>query len=107
MQSTQRLYAIDVAKLYGKTERTARRMLEELEEKHGPAVVRRDGRERYTTREALEDAGALASKASYDPAKLLAALRRLLSDVAAMATRVDQLDDRITDLSVRLAHVHV
>ena len=108
MEPTKRLYADDLAKLLGKTERTARRMLETLEAKHGAAVVRRDGRERYSTQSDLERVNALDTtdrEPRYDAAKLMASLRRLLSDVAALAVRVDALDERITDVSVQLVHM--
>lgn len=108
MESTRRLYAADLAKLLRKSPLTARRMLIELEEKHGATVVRRDGRERYTTREALGRVDALGPsvRGAHDETKLMALLRRLVSDVAALATRVSELDERVTDLSVRLVRMN-
>ena len=109
MESTQRIYAADLAKLLGKSPLTARRMLIELEEKHGAAVVRRDGRERHTTMAALERVNALGGqgRTSYDEHKVISLLRRMLSETSALAAHVRELDERVTDLSVRFARVHV
>ncbi len=107
MSPNERIYAADLATLLGKTERTARRTLETLEQEHGSAVVRRDGRERFTTHAELLRLGVVRAPATeqhYDGAKLMAALRRQLADIAALVARVDAIDDRVTDLSVRLAH---
>lgn len=109
MSPNQRIYAADLADLLGKTERTVRRMFEQLEEKHGALVIRHDGRERYTTREQLERVGVLGVRQPepampYDGKKLMAAFRRLMSDVAAVMARVDEFDERLTNLSVRVAH---
>jgi len=108
MNPNQRIYASDLAKLLGKTERTARRLLESLEVTHGAAVVRREGRERYATRTELERVGVLSARErehESESAKLMNAVRRLLSDIAALVERVDALDLRVTDLAVRVAHV--
>ncbi len=105
MESTQRIYAAELAKLIGKTERTARRTLEALEEKHGSAVVRRDGPERYTTLSDFERVTATQSprpKASCE-AKLMMALRRVLSDVAAAVARIDELEVRLAELGGNIA----
>jgi predicted ArsR family transcriptional regulator len=104
VEPVNRIYADDLAKIMKKTSRTARRMLEELETKHGEQAVRYEGRERYTWWDALEQFTHLRrdQAQSFNVAKLITTIRRLLSNVGEHDKLLVELESRIQDIEVRL-----
>jgi hypothetical protein len=103
MESTERIYAADLAKILRKSPVTARRMLADLEEEHGVIVVHRDGRERYTTWDALEQVTELRRPKPAEPVdqtKLISAMRRLLANDSGQAARIEDVEERLERIEI-------
>ena len=107
MKPVERIYAADLAKVMNKSPLTARRLLIALEQEHGEIVVHRDGRERYSTWDAIEqvtDVRRPARETSYDEAKLMSTLRRVLAQITGFNERLDEVE---TGIDLCLAKLRV
>lgn len=109
MEPTELVCAKELATIIGQSEKSARRLLADLEKKHGAKAVTRVGRERCTTWGALErytvfkrDGG---EELSFDVGKLMSTLRRVLSQIAEFATRLGEYESDVSDLRVRVAQL--
>lgn len=106
MKPVERIYAADLAKVMNKSPLTARRLLIALEQEHGEIVVHRDGRERYSTWDAIEQVTDLrrpTREKSYDEAKLMSTLRRVLVQITGFNARLDEVETGMEKLDLFLA----
>jgi hypothetical protein len=94
----ERIFASALADILGQSPKTARRMLAQLEARHGHAVVGRAGRELYTTWDALERVTPFRRARATFTLKQAASVGRYAALVASLERRVAELEEVVENL---------